>query len=452
MRIMKFGGTSLGSAERIRDAAAIVSRAPRPVLVVASAMTGATNDLLASAAKAAAGRRDEAIAILDRLEARHLAAGETLGVLGSRVAGLPADTPDPGTFVKARFDEARQRLEGVALLGELTDRTRDAIAATGELSSSVLLAAILPGSYSDVRRVMRTDDAFGAAAPDMGEIEALCHAADPALVSGIVVTQGYIGRTASGITTTLGRGGSDYSAAILGAALGAGEIEIWTDVDGMLTADPRVVPGARLLPEVSFEEASELAYFGAKVLHPATIRPALARGIPVRVLNTFQPEGRGTLIRDVVAAPASGVRAVASRKGITVVQIANPRMLMAHGYSARVFDVFGRHKVSVDLIATSEVSISLTVDDASGLAPVTRELGTFAEVSVIPGQAIVAVVGSGMRDRPRVAATVFGALGDINVTMISMGASDRNLSFVVKETDADEATRRLHRTLFEDPR
>jgi aspartate kinase len=423
-------------------------------------MAGTTNDLLNAASLAGAGGGADALAILKRLEERHLQAARTLRVERSAVPGLPAETPDPASFVEARFAETRDRLRGVALLSELTERSKDAIAATGELCASALLAAALPGSlWVDVRGVMRTDDAHGAANPDLEALEAAAatQLRPLALPDRPAVTQGYIGRTAAGATSTLGRGGSDYTASLLGAALHAEEIEIWTDVDGMLTADPRIVPSARLLPEVAFAEAAELAYFGAKVLHPATIRPALQRGIPVRVLNTFKPEGRGTVIRDVVApeeaaaAPgaAPAVRAIALRGGITVVLVSNPRMLMAHGWSARVFEVFARHRVSVDLIATSEVSISLTVDDASRLEPVAAELSRMADVTVLPQQAIVAVVGSGMRRRPGVAARVFSALGGINVVMISMGASDLNLSFVVSQHEAHEAMRRLHADLVD---
>lgn len=451
---MKFGGTSLGSGGRIEDVVTIVrSRGPRAPLVVASAMAGATNNLLAAAELAALGQGAEAQLIVDALERRHREAADRLGVADRPVVDL-AGGGAAWPFVAARLAETRDRLRGVALLGELTDRSKDAIAATGELCSSALLAAALGASWLDVRDVMRTDETYGAAVPRLALVDRLvAEHVVPRLGPGrAVVTQGFVGRTEAGVTTTLGRGGSDYSAAVLGAALGATEIEIWTDVDGMLSADPRVVPAARLLPEVSFGEASELAYFGAKVLHPATIRPALARGIPVRIRNTFRPDGPSTLIRESGSpADETAVRAIACRKGITVVLISNPRMLMSHGWSARAFEVFARHRISIDLIATSEVSISLTVDDAARLAGAVAELSEMAAVSVMPEQAVVAVVGNGMRHRPGVAAAVFGALSTINVAMISMGASDLNLSFVVAESEADDAVRRLHRRFCEEP-
>ena len=275
----------------------------------------------------------------------------------------------------------------------------------------------------------------------------------PHLEAGrVVVTGGFVGATREGVTTTLGRGGSDYSAALFGAALkdagrGVGALEIWTDVDGILTADPRVVPAARLVPEVSPSEAAELAFFGAKVLHPATIRPAVARGIPVSVRNSFRPDAPGTVVRP--EAPGTGVRALAMRTGVSALFVGNPRMLLAHGYAARVFSVFEKHAVPVDVIATSEVSISITVDAKSPLDGVVKDLAAFAEVSVEPRLAVVSVVGKALRTTAGIARRVFQALGDVNVVLISQGASDTNMTFVVAAGDAPETLRRLHREFFE---
>jgi aspartate kinase len=268
----------------------------------------------------------------------------------------------------------------------------------------------------------------------------------------VVVTGGFVGAAPDGSTTTLGRGGSDYSAALLGAALqdaGAGveAIEIWTDVDGILSADPRIVPAARIVPEVGYAEAAELAFFGAKVLHPATIRPAVTRGIPVKVKNTFRPHAPGTTVRAEV--PGAGVMALAMRTGVVAIFVGSPRMLLAHGYAARVFAVFERHATPVDVIATSEVSISITVDARAPIDDLVRDLSEFAEVSVLGDLAVVSVVGRKLRSTPRVAASVFAALGDINVVLISQGASETNLTFVVQAANAPEAVRRLHRELFE---
>jgi aspartate kinase len=263
-----------------------------------------------------------------------------------------------------------------------------------------------------------------------------------------VVMQGFVGATPEGVPTTLGRGGSDYSAALLGAALGAEEIQIWTDVDGMLTADSRVVPDSLKIRELSFAEAAELAYFGARVLHPSTIEPAVSRHIPVRILNSRHPERSGTAIRHDSSRAGVPVKSIASKQGITVVQVRSLRMLMAHGFLRAIFEVFDRHQVPVDLVATSEVSVSLTLDDASRLEGVVAELREFSEVEVQGDAAIVCVVGEGLRSTPGVAARIFGALGDVNVQLISQGASEINLSFVISASQAHEVVRRLHHAFF----
>ncbi|MGZ6970114.1 MAG: aspartate kinase, partial [Thermoanaerobaculia bacterium] len=338
-------------------------------------------------------------------------------------------------------------------------RTSDALLAVGELMSSRLVAAALrargtDAAWIDPREILATDATHGAAQPDERETARRVAArVVPELKAGrVVVTGGFVGAAPDGSTTTLGRGGSDYSAALFGAALydagrAVDRIEIWTDVDGILTADPRVVPAARLVPEVSAAEAAELAFFGAKVLHPAAIRPAVARGIPVAVRNTFRPEGAGTIVRRDAA--GTGVRAIAMRAGVTAVFVGNPRMLLAYGYAARVFSVFERHRVSVDVIATSEVSISITVDERVPLEGIVRDLAEFAEVSLLPHLAVVSVVGKDLRSTAGIAMRIFGALGDVNVVLISQGASDTNVTFVVDADDAPEALRRLHKEFFE---
>jgi len=450
---MKFGGTSVGSGGRIADVAGLVAaRVAEEPFVVVSAMGGVTDTLLALSSAAREGNREAASAALVTLGEKHHAAVDALGL-----------EPAAATALREEIERELARLDGlatgVALLGELSARTTDAICASGELLSAALTAAALAKRGVAVERVdprewMATDAAFGTAAPD--ETAIARRAAErllPARAAGkVVVTGGFVGAAPDGTTTTLGRGGSDYSAALLGAALrdaGASvlAIEIWTDVDGILTSDPRVVPSARLVPEVGYAEAAELAFFGAKVLHPATIRPAIARGLPVRVRNTFRPEGAGTTVR--AEAPGAGVRALAMRSGVAALFVGSPRMLLAHGYAARVFSVFEKHAVPVDVIATSEVSISITVDAKSPLAELVRDLSAFAEVSVLTGLAMVSVVGRKLRSTPRVAASVFAALGEINVVLISQGASETNLTFVVEAGDAPEALRRLHRELFE---
>jgi aspartate kinase len=278
----------------------------------------------------------------------------------------------------------------------------------------------------------------------------------PDLASGrIPVTQGFVGQTEEGTPTTLGRGGSDYTAALLGAALDAEEIQVWTDVDGMLTADSRIVADGMKVRELSFAEAAELAYFGAKVLHPATIEPAMARDIPVKILNSRRPDSTGTRITATKTRPREStvaVKSIATKKGITTIHVQSLRMLMAHGFLRSMFEVFDRYEVSVDLVSTSEVSVSLTVDREDRIQAVVEDLSLFSKVSVKPDCAIVCLVGEGIQSTPGIAARVFKALGDINVSMISQGSSEINLSFVVHEDKADEAVRRLHGEFFSEMR
>lgn len=453
MLVMKFGGTSVGTGERIAGVAELVaSRLAEEPFVVVSAMGGVTDALLALSRAAREGDRPAASAALATLGEKHRAALEGLALDVAAAAGLRHE-------IERELERLDGLATGVALLGELSARTTDAICAAGELLSSALTAAALakrgvPVARVDPRDWMTTDAAHGAATPDEAALAAnATRRLLPERAAGkVVVTGGFVGAAPDGTTTTLGRGGSDYSAALLGAALrDAGEaveaIEIWTDVDGILSADPRIVPAARIVPEVGYDEAAELAFFGAKVLHPATIRPAVSRGIPVRVRNTFRPEGSGTTV--TAEAPGAGVRALASRAGVAALFVGSPRMLLAHGYAARVFSVFERHAVPVDVIATSEVSISITVDAKAPLEALVRDLSEFAEVSVLRDLAVVSVVGRKLRSTPRVAASVFAALDDINVVLISQGASETNVTFVVRASDAPEAVRRLHRELFE---
>ncbi|MGZ5380440.1 MAG: lysine-sensitive aspartokinase 3 [Thermoanaerobaculia bacterium] len=451
--VLKFGGTSVGSAERILDVARLVrTRAGDPCLVVVSAMGGVTDLLVALKSSSKVKDRAAAGTVLEELAARHRAALDGLGL--------------PAGEAKACADALEQELRragelslGISLLEESSLRTSDALLSVGELVSSRFVAAALRAGgteavWIDPREILATNASYGAALADEKETAArVASRVAPHLAAGrTVVTGGFIGAAPDGSTTTLGRGGSDYSAALFGAALhdvgrAVGRIEIWTDVDGILTADPRVVPAARLVPEVSYPEAAELAFFGAKVLHPATIRPAVARGIPVAVKNSFRPECPGTVVRQDV--PGNGVRAVAMRRGVTALFVGSPRMLLAHGYAAKVFSIFEKHGVPVDVIATSEVSISITVDEKAPLEGVVRDLSEFAEVSLLPHLAVVSVVGKGLRSTAGVAFRVFGAVGDVNVVLISQGASDTNVTFVVDGNDAPEALRRLHREFFE---
>ena len=327
-------------------------------------------------------------------------------------------------------------------------------AAAGELMSSRIIGACLrangvPARWVDPRRALVTDAGFGAALPVEATPLAIAREILPVLdASEVAVMGGFVGATSEGITTTLGRGGSDFSAALAGAALEAREIQIWTDVDGMLTADPRVVPDAQLVRSLSFEAASELAYFGARVLHPSTILPAVDRNIPVRILNTMKPDSSGSVITADGAAGQGPLTAIACKRNVTVINITSTRMLLAHGFLRRVFEVFERHTTSVDVVTTSEVSVSMTLDDDRRIDAIVDELAAFATVQVDRGMAIVSAVGDGLRADPAIAVSVIAALGRLPLRMVSQAASRRNVTVVLNDADVPAAMHRLHTEFF----
>ncbi len=449
MLVLKFGGTSVGSPEAMQQVVDLAAASTEPgTVLVLSAMAGITNALISGAEAALKRDLDAALSRLNEIRSTHHRTIKTL-------FGASPTAEELLNTIDARLDELAILYKGVSYLGELTKRSLDAVSGIGELLSSGIVAALaaqkgLPASWVDARQFMITDDTFGRANPLWSELTPRTEAAIRPLTDAgrIVFTQGFIGSTAYGASTTLGRGGSDFSASIIGVALNATEIQIWTDVDGMMTADPRVVSDARVIPEASFQEASELAYFGAKVLHPLTIKPAVEKNIPVRILNTMRPDQKGTLIKSHIEATAETIRAVAAKKGITAIFIDSPRMLMAHGFLAKVFAIFERHHTAIDLISTSEVSISLTIDDRTNLAELSADLSEHGEVRIADDLAIVSVVGRQFREQNGIAGRVFDTLRDINIVMISGGASDINLSFVVARADADRAVRQLHAEFF----
>ncbi len=447
MIVVKFGGTSVGDADAIRRAASIVAaRRGRQPIVVVSAMAGVTNALLAIAEQSARGQLIGAIRSVEALRERHMQQAELL--LG--------DSPECAELcseMSAMIDELAHLTEALNTLGDATPRSLDAIAAYGEqLSSQLAVAAFrkcgLPAEHVEARDVMVTDEAFTRAEPNTDAIaEAALRLVAPVARDGrIPVMGGFIGATPRGLTTTLGRGGSDYSAALLGAALQAEAIEIWTDVDGMLTADPRVVEGARLLDRVGFDEASELASFGAKVLHPMTIYPAVRLGIPVLVLNSRRPDGKGTLI--TFEAPRRGVTAIAGKSGVTLIRLRTPRMLLSEGFLRTTFDVFHRHRASVDVVATSEVSVSLTIDDASRLDALLPDLRELGDVAIERNRGIVAVVGAALSAGGEHMARALGALRDTPIHMLSLSATGINLTIVVDGEQVSPVMRRLHEEFF----
>jgi aspartate kinase len=446
--IMKFGGTSVKDPEALARLVRIVARERRPRLVVVSALAGVTDALLAAARLAEAGDGPGARDAVRALRRRHEEMSAAVRAAERRASLLAA--------IDALFDELEAIVRALAVVEEVSPRSSDAIVAFGELASSRMVAAALEDAglaarWVDARAVLVTDAQHGAAAPDRAATdERLLAAVRPLLDEGLVpVTGGFVGATPAGVTTTLGRGGSDYSAALFGAGLEAEEIQIWTDVDGMLTADPRMVAGPQVVASLSFDEASELAYFGAKVLHPSTILPAVARDIPVRILNSHRPEAPGTLVSRSVADAGGGPAAIACKRGLTRIDIASSRMLMAYGFLRRVFEVFERFRTPVDVVTTSEVSVSVTIDDRRALDGIVAELATFADVSTEDGMAIVCAVGEGLRTDARLATRVLGALEGLPLAMVSQGGSRKNITVVLRDEDAPAAMERLHRRFFE---
>jgi len=365
-----------------------------------------------------------------------------------------ADRAELDRTLDEHFQELTELVKGLAVLGELTPRSIDAISSYGERLSSYIVSLAfrhfgMDTAHVDSRRVIITDRRHTQAAPLFSETYARLEKTIPPLaLTQVVVMGGFIGSTGDGVTTTLGRGGSDYTASIVGAGIGAKEIQIWTDVDGMLTADPTILPGGHRVKTISFAEAAELAYFGAKVLHPATVTPAIEKNIPVLILNSRRPEVAGTRIVSEVVRCGNVVKSIACKRKITLVNIHSTRMLMAHGFLRRIFEIFDRHETPVDMVATSEVSVSLTIDNTMRLPGICDELRQFSDVSMEDGQAIVCLVGENIRYTPGVAARAFGALDGANIRMISQGASLLNLSLVVAEADLTKAVAGLHREFF----
>jgi aspartate kinase len=448
MIVCKFGGTSVQDADAMTRLAQIISarRKNQPV-VVASAMGKTTNRLLEAAQTAAKGKRQEALDLLTKIKDGHLKEAQKLGI------GVSEDWVFE--TIQIYFKEMRDLVKGLAALGELTPRVMDAIASYGERLSTAILTQVLenngmPAQLMDARQCIVTDDNYTRAGIlfDLTDAAIVEHFRPVIKAGRIPVFQGFIGRTRSGITTTIGRGGSDYSAAIVGAALDVEDIQIWTDVDGIMTTDPRMVKEARRIKAISFDEAAELAYFGAKVLHPATIIPAVRKKIPVHVLNSYKPDREGTLITDEASPCENPVKAIAYKSGITVVNVASTRMLMAYGFLKKIFDTFEHFKVPVDVVATSEVSVSLTVDETSELWDIITELKKIGEVKVEGSKAIVCCVGDNLKNIPGVPYIAFSALQDIKIQMISQGASAINITFVIDQDCLPEAVRGLHDAFF----
>ena len=468
MIVMKFGGTSVGNTEAFQQVVDVVRRtvqeqttAARPgVIVVTSAMSGVTNTLVDAAQRAARGDEYYYAEAQDSLLLKHQFVAGHFIESGSDRAALTRILDD-------RLHQLGRLCGSIAVLGELTDRGLDVVSGLGERMSAPLLAAVLTAAgveaqFVDAGDVIVTDEVHGGAAPIMSLTEPRCRdTLQPLLDAGIVpVVTGFVGSTLNGVPSTLGRGGSDYSAAIVGAAMDADEIQIWTDVNGVLTADPRVVPNARSLNELSYEEVAELAYYGAKVLHPKTVTPAIDKKIPLRVLNTFNPDHPGTRIVEKTQVQGHGtVKAITAIRHLNLVTVAGKGMMGVPGIAARTFGSVARTGANVLMISqsSSEQSICFVVPDSSSQTVITALRDEFArelerhyidEISGHPDITIVAVVGSGMRGTPGLAGGIFNAMGihRINVIAIAQGSSEANISLVVDGAATSEAVRAIHDT------
>jgi aspartate kinase len=446
LTVLKFGGTSVQDASAITQLVQITQTRKQQRLVVVSALAKVTDSLLKIASLCEQGEESAALKIAEELLTRHLNVGKELK--------LAKEHMEP---IHQWFTNLNAMIHSMAILQEVSPRSRDTLASMGELSSSCLVYGAFETSgikakWMDARKLISTNSDFTSATVDV-EItnQNIASHLAPLLKTHVVVTQGFIASDKNNITTTLGRGGSDYSAAVFGAGLSASKVEIWTDVDGILSTDPRIVPDARAIPRIHFLEAAELAYFGAKVLHPGTIYPALALEIPVWILNSKNPTNPGTEITFNADAKSTGMCGIAFKKNVTLVNIHSTRMLGAHGFLKTVFDIFAKYKLSVDLISTSEVSLSLTLDPNSNPQSLTdayHDLSEFSDVEIHHDRALISVVGGGIRKTPGLVSRIFRELDDVNIQMISMGASELNISFVVDLELMNEVVKRLHRTLL----
>lgn len=452
MIVMKFGGTSVGNPQAIERVANIVkSRVQRCPLIVVSAVSGITNKLVKLSLVAVVKNRDSAIEIIAQIRGIHDNLISNLGL--AHVSQLQE-------LLTHVIEQLEKLTEKISQSGDLTKHLTDQVLNFGELLSANMVTHYLRArgvdcAMVDARDYIVTDSQFGKALPLIPESTTkIQHQLLPLVESKAIVTQGFVGRDTFGRVTTLGRGGSDYSATLFGAMLGVEEVEIWTDVDGIMTADPTIVLDARRIRQMSFQEAAELAYFGAKVLHPATLLPAIEKGIPVRVLNSMRQGDLGTTISKNPFENGSTecvVKSIAYKEKLTVITVISTRMLMAFGFMSSIFDIFARYNTSVDLVSTSEVSVSITIDNTDRLEEIRNELSRFAQVHVEGGKAIVSLVGDHLKRTPGMPGRIFSLIQDTRIYLISQGASEKNISFVIDESEIEKVVRRLHEHFFRGP-
>lgn len=442
--VSKFGGTSMGDYASMQRSATI-SKERGATVVVVSATSGTTDKLIEIAKTASTAKMDECEKLVFGVKERHL------GIL--KQTGNNSQTL---TQLESYFTELELLVQNLSLLKELTPRAYDHILSLGERMSSLLFRDVCQEIMTDkkvvlldARTVIKTDSNFGKATPQIEVIEK--EAVSRMNLSGeyVYVTQGFIGSDMQGNTTILGRGGSDYSAALFAEGVSATTLEIWTDVAGVATTDPRMVQAARIIPELSYSEAAEMAQYGAKILHPATIAPAVRKSIPVFVGSSFEKELPGTWIKTSVEnRPA--VRAITNRKAQALLTITTPSMYNAYGFMSQLFEVFGRHRVSVDCVTTSEISVAVTVDNATlENERFIRDLEKVGNIHIEAGYSLVSLIGNELTRKAALAKTIFGTIDSVNIRMMSLGASSYNFNFLVKEEDAKSVIQKLHQALIE---
>lgn len=452
MIIQKFGGTSMGSAGSIiENVARIVQEAAsndqQPVVVV-SAMSGVTN-LLLQAAQTAVARKEVDLRLIKEIEQRHTAVLAALSV-------ERAEAVETRRYISDELQNLAHLLQAITVIGELSCRTHDAVIALGEKLSANLLSCVLnvrglAAEFVNLERVVPQELPYSTDAY-WDQVEDLLKARLEQVPAGVIpVLTGFFGQTAGGMLESVGRGYSDYCAALAGAAMSVSEIQIWTDVDGVLSTNPKTVPEAFILEGLSFDEMAELSHFGAKVLHPFSVRPAVKAGIPLRILNTFNSKLEGTVVQEAGCPSKLPFKSITCVQGVSVIRVTTPRMLLAHGYMAKITEVFARHRIIIDLIATSEVSVSFTVaEKVTEDSALVHDLQNFGEVSLQSGQSIVSIVGAEMKNGSSILGRVFQLMdrNGIKVNMASFGNAMINLSFVLSDADCSKAVRLLHQEFF----
>lgn len=442
--VSKFGGTSMGSFEAMLRSAQI-SKDMDSFLIAVSATSGTTDELIELAHLASKAQMDEAKLAIKNIEARHR---KILSDAGNQAQTLQ--------ILEGFFTELDLLVQNIALLRELTPRAHDHILSLGERMSSLIFKDVVASIISDkevrlldARSIIRTDSHFGKASPLIEDIARNAKEKLDIKDNIVYVTQGFIGADREGNTTVLGRGGSDFSAALFAESIGAHVLQIWTDVSGIASTDPRIVPNARVIPELSYSEAAEMAQYGAKILHPATIAPAVRKEIPVFVGSSINPLEGGTWIRKAVNEKPT-VRAITKRSKQALVTVTTPQMFNAFGFMSEIFGIFAKHRISVDCVTTSEIAVAITVDmNTLTHKKLIEDLREVAKVEIDEGYELISLIGNDLHTRPSIAKNIFSTIADTNIRMMSLGASAYNFNFLVKEADSNSVMTKLHKTLIE---